>query len=63
MLLPLGHLSEFSLGVTDIVLPWSVDVVLRVSKELNPVGNPASYSGNCEQNCEHVSWESHGAVN
>ena len=48
MLLSLGNLNKLSLRMSNIVLPRPVDIVLRVSKELNPMGNPSSNTGNSE---------------
>jgi hypothetical protein len=57
------QINKFSLGITYIVLSWSVDVVLRIFRKFNPMGNPACYSWNCEENRVHVSWESHSSIN
>lgn len=48
MILSLGDIDEITLREASVILPWSVDVVLRVSQEFYPVSNPASHTRNCE---------------
>ena len=62
VLLTLVDINELSLGVASIVLTGTVDVVLTVSEELDPVGDPASNSGDGEEHGEHIGGEAHGAV-
>ena len=49
--------------MTNVILSGPIDVVLGVFHELDPMGNPASYAGNCEKHWIHVSWEAHSSVN
>lgn len=46
-----------------VVLSRPVDVVFGVLKELLPMSDPASYSGNGEEDRVHISRETHGTVN
>lgn len=59
----LDEINEFTLGVTSVILPGTVDIVLRVSQELHPVSNPASHTRNSEKDGEHIGGEAHGSVN
>ena len=63
MVLSLRHLDELPFAVPDVVLSWSVDVVLGVVEELGPVCDPADDTGNCEEDGVHVGGEAHGPVN
>jgi len=58
-----SHINEFSFRISDIVLSWSVDVVLRIFQKFNPVSNPSRYSWNCEEDRIHISWKSHSSIN
>lgn len=62
MILSLSNLNKFSLGETNIVLSWSVDVVLIISKKFYPMSYPSCHSGNSEKNWEHIGWETHCAI-
>lgn len=63
MFLSFSWLYEGSLAITDIVLPWSIDIVFRIIKEFNPVGNPSCNSGNSKEDRVHISGETHSSIN
>lgn len=49
--------------MASIVLPGSIDVVLGVSEEFYPMGNPSCNSGDGEEDREHIGRETHSSVN
>ena len=59
---PLGQIHKLALGVSSVVLSWSVDVVLRIGQKLHPMSDPSDHSRNSEQDREHISWEAHRPV-
>jgi hypothetical protein len=49
--------------MTDIILPWSNNLVLWVIQKFIPMSKPSNNSRDHEKNWEHVSRESHCLVN
>lgn len=48
--------------MSDVVLPRPDNFVLGVIEELVPVGEPSDHSGDHEEDGEHISGKSHGAI-